>query len=560
MTPDGNTDPIFNRQDTEEIDVWFRRNGERVIDKIVDNNLDLRTKIGKEIKKAVNILMQQLETEKKYKIYKPDSVIKDKSGREYVAFDDLDFQEKLMLFEVNPNSYGGVLYLVEVFGDYYVGLTERSLKERFKEHVINSMRGYVLAEEGIEHPNYPKFHRAIAEAMVTLNYNIKGLLNEMDYYSATGQFDVRDGWIYGIIDNIKPFIQSHIIEFHYGTKKLGNREKLFTQRLPFKNLVEKGILNGNAILFSTRAVSTDYLDLKKNGLNTKYGGGGSGYAALPMYDVAIMVALGFSAPKIARILHSDYKLYANLKEQDLQRIVQYRISDILGGSYRAQEELLSPLIEHLVGIKGITRHEIYQAFKHAESSGYGWFVDWSYGRAHLKADIDKICELFNLDPKKGWETIEPHLDSIERYYAGFSESQWLDWIFNSVPRRSVAGTTKDSIQALAKIGERKIKNIIKILAEKHNVDDKDGLMYKLHRERSLELIKQGYIEYYDTAKPNLLVKKKLFRENFYKLIYTKIFNFKSDLDALRYFEENLFDGLSVNEIWDREYLGDRILS
>ncbi len=59
---------------------------------------------------------------------------------------------------------------------------------------------------------------------------------------------------------------------------------------------------------------------------------------------------------------------------------------------------------------------------------------------------------------------------------------------------------------------------------------------------------------------NLLIRVRLKQENYYKLIYTKIFNFKSDLDALRYFEENLFDGLSVNEIWDREYLGDRILS
>ena len=70
------------------------------------------------------------------------------------------------------------------------------------------------------------------------------------------------------------------------------------------------------------------------------------------------------------------------------------------------------------------------------------------------------------------------------------------------------------------------------------------------------MVKNYSITNNDNTKPNLLIKKKLTHENFYKLIYTKILKFKSDYNALKYFEENLFDRLSVSEIWDRVHLGD----
>jgi hypothetical protein len=266
------------------------------------------------------------------------------------------------------------------------------------------------------------------------------------------------------------------------------------------------------------------MNLKINGLNMKYGGGATGYLSLPMYDIAIMVALGFSAHKIAKILSKDYGLFKDFKLKELERAVQYRIADILGGSYRAQEELLQPIIEYLDNIEGITRQDIYQAFKEAEFSSYGWFLEWSYGREFLKADIDRISKIFNLDPKSSWEEIKSYLKKEARYYAGIPESKWLEWIFYSVPRRSTPGTLGNTLQDLAKIGERKIKNILKILCAKYGVGSKDELMYKLHKEKAIELISQGFIEYPSDDDPNLTIKESLRQEDFFEVIYSKIFS------------------------------------
>ena len=189
------------------------------------------------------------------------------------------------------------------------------------------------------------------------------------------------------------------------------------------------------------------------------------------------------------------------------------------------------------------------------------FLEWSYGRAFLKADIDLILKIFNLDPKTSWETLKPYLDSAEKYYAGIPESTWLEWVFNSVPVRSVEGTSRETITTLAKIGERKVKEILKIISEKYDVEGKDELRYKLHKEKAIELIRQGYIEYSSEDHPHLLIKEELSRDDFYKLIYLKIFKFKADKRwSKKYFEENLFNGLSIDEIWKIYYLRDKTLS
>ncbi|KKM82951.1 hypothetical protein LCGC14_1314300 [marine sediment metagenome] len=98
------------------------------------------------------------------------------------------------------------------------------------------------------------------------------------------------------------------------------------------------------------------------------------------------------------------------------------------------------------------------------------------------------------------------------------------------------------------------------MVEKFGLNQKEEIKEVLFIFLYLLLKFEVTMKFFLKSSYNLLIRVRLKQENYYKLIYTKIFNFKSDLDALRYFEENLFDGLSVNEIWDREYLGDRILS
>ena len=50
-----------------------------------------------------------------------------------------------------------------------VGLTERNLEDRFKEHIIYSIHSYVSVEGDLQLPSFNKLQKAISE-VIKLNY------------------------------------------------------------------------------------------------------------------------------------------------------------------------------------------------------------------------------------------------------------------------------------------------------------------------------------------------------------------------------------------------------
>jgi hypothetical protein len=538
-----------------EIDIWFRQNGERLIDNIIDRNLDLQTKIGQEIKTALKNLMQQLETEKKYKIYTPDKIVEDIRGREFVSFEKSDFQALIKLYKENPNRFGGLIYAIEVFGEYYAGLTNGKLEDRFYRHFMASLRGYVLSKEGIDHPQYRDVHKAIAVGLKALGWDIRDILGEIDWFNAIRDYEGKKAFIDGIIQSASPFIKNYIIEFHYGTQKLGEREKLYTKAFPIRHLVEKGILGGNLnTVYFMKKNLPDYIDLKKNGLNMVYGGGGTERISLPLYDIAIMVALGFSAPKIAGILQREYGIFTD--KSTFESTIMHKLNEVFGGVYTSQKEFLKPIIEHLDYVEGISRHDIYLAFKHAELA-FSWFLDWGYGKEYLTKDVETLCTLFNLDSKSSWDTIKPYLDLREQYYLGISQSQWEQWLFEGVTfKKRSTNPAIPFVEELAKVGSSKIKGVVKILIAKNDVNSLSELKYKLHKLEIIKILEQGYIL---VPEGNSLVKKIITKENFYDMICDLVITPDRTYSPKVYFEKILFSGKTVEMIWDEYHDNMKLL-
>ena len=150
---------VRGSEDDEKLSIWFTRGTKKLIEIIRDSELDSTTTIGKETKKAITALMVQLESEKKYKLYNPNNkILKFENGKEYLIFNDPEFQNALNKYKNDPNSIGGLLYVVEVRGVYYLGLTERTLKIRifhyyiFDEIVIFGIEIFGLGGEGFELP------------------------------------------------------------------------------------------------------------------------------------------------------------------------------------------------------------------------------------------------------------------------------------------------------------------------------------------------------------------------------------------------------------------------
>lgn len=341
--------------------IWYTKSGDRIINNIIDKTLDLNLKIGKETKNALLYLMKKLETKKEIKYYSPNQIFKDGKGREYVSFNCIDFQQHIKSFHKGNKQYGGIIYLIEILNNYYIGLTERNIKIRFEEHLMDAMREFIPTKGDLNRPGYGKLQKKIVEVLRIFGYNIKETYEKLQFYSSSQLYDKRKTLINEILKKINPIIKTNIIELHYTANKLGLQEHRYIKYFPIRTLIE------NKVIDLTNYKGPDYIDLKIQGLNMIYGGS-SQYLNLPMYDIAIMIAMGLSAPKISKILRNDYGL-----SSATIRAVQQKIADIFGGSYHAQEMFLKPIIEYIIGIKGITRYNVYIFFKESERSRL-WMV------------------------------------------------------------------------------------------------------------------------------------------------------------------------------------------
>jgi len=531
-----------NRMDEYPKEVWFEHDGERVIDLIIDDNLNLKKKIGKETKKAIEDLMRQLEQEKKFKLYKPDEIIKGKGYLSLLEADDLsDFEKALDLYKSGQRQYGGYIYLVEVFGRYYIGLTERTLEIRFEEHIIDALRGYVITGGDINKPGFHRFYDAICSVLELCYGDLTRLYRELETYSLLRRTDKRQAKLEEIYDAIDPFIKKHIIEIHEGSKMLGMRESELIEKFPYKKLFEEGIIE-----LGIYEPEVDYMALRTDprGLNTAAGGAGVS-VSLPLYDIAIMVALGFSARKISEILQKKYKIFIGYTQKQFQTTIQHKIEDIFGGAYKAQEEFLKPIIEHLDNIEGLSRHDIYLAFKDVEFMN-AWFYEWSYGREFLRKDIEKVCEIFNLDSESSWEVIQSHLDKSERYYAGVPESQWREWFLLGHPYQKRGGS--HAIPYLVGLGDKKSWLISMIIAHKNGFENVEMFRHNLRKEYVKDALRKGFIEI-DGEQISLN------SYNYFELIYDNVFTKYKNYGALAYFEKELFSGMTVEQIYYTFYLG-----
>ena len=514
---------LVNKKDKKIISVWYYKDGIRLIDKIIQDELDIEIPLEKEVLKAIKILMRDLESKRQYKIYLPDIVLIDEKGREYISYNDKDFKNALRLYENGEITYGGIIYVIEIKAEYYVGLTERNLKDRYTQHILTTLNAFIKTNGDINKPSFGKLQNAIIK-ILKKKYDIKEIYSKIKYYHYTKQYGKRNNLVREILEYIRPFVKSKIIELHYGIKKISIREKYYTKQFPIKLLYGKSSKGQNVI------------DLKKNGLNMVYGGGGTVYFSVPIYDIAIMIALGLSAPKISKILRDYYGL-----ERSNTRIIQHKIADLLGGAYKAQEDFLRPILERALKNDNITRHALFMKFKEAELMT-AWFHQWKIGIEILNNDIIDICKKFEIDPKSDWKIIKSFLDKRIRYYAGIPEFKWLDWIFKFIPKnKRMASKDKITIEELSGIKERQLNLIIKQICKRHKVRNYFELKWKLHREKVLQLLEKGHVK---------INKKKiqLNQNNFHTIIYFRVF--KMTRRAKDYFLKRLFERMSLVEIWN----------
>ena len=311
---------------------------ERIINLVINENLDLNNKLDYALFQKITNLMLDLEDRHPFPFDSDDKI--DSKGRKFISFRDPDFQRYKELYFERRNLFAGLIYSIEcIFPGFenkvYVGLTIKDAEKRFEEHVLNSMRGYLLTNGDTEQPGYGKLQNVIINTIIH-RFDIEKYYNRIKLYSNTYQFERRRAVLSEIIDYLKKeCFKIKILEFHYSINSLDEREKFYIRNYPHKGKI---------------------INTVKNGLNMNIGSGGPG-KFIPIYDIAILIAMGHSIKNIMQILNRKYNL-----GKITRNIVVARIDTFFDGWYQAQEMFLKPIIEDLVR-DGFERNLIYLHFK-----------------------------------------------------------------------------------------------------------------------------------------------------------------------------------------------------
>lgn len=336
--------------------------------------------------------------------------------KRYLKCNDIEFN-----YIFKNRQYEGLIYIIECYlpnswfdAKIYIGITSRSLKIRFKEHVEAAIRECVRTNNN-PGSGYTKLYQAIANSLIFVGWNLETVYDTLRILVGKSYYS----FLYKVINSIKDtYIIPRIIEIHIYIDTIHDREKYYTKKF---NTVD-------------------------NGLNEHEGGGYRGkHLRLPLYDITLMIAFGKNLHQIARILSKLYNFDVS------KETVARRILDFFGGWYKAQVKFLKPIIESLF-LEGFRGHDIYRAFK--ESSGQHqstWFNDWRWGEAYLEIDIIQARKKLEEEGFKDWNITDILYGQIDKRYFGIPQSKWIKWAVEGVSRRKIEDLFGFSAKTITKI-------------------------------------------------------------------------------------------------------------
>lgn len=241
---------------------------------------------------------------------------------------------------------------------------------------------------------------------------------------------------------------------------------------------------------------------------------------LPFYDIALLFSLGFSMEQTHKIITEAFDgvslNYGNFR---------IHVSRVFGNFFSAQEILMKPVIELIIGKipskfpnvpSGI---KLANAFRDISNVwAHGWFSSWYDGDSILDVDFDRIwgaIDKLRVNSKNLPEIVE-RINLYYRRYAGATLKQWESWIIKRLTKGDIAKKLGVPYDVVSKIIS-KLGGIIKM--------QKDA-----RRRVFIDLLALGIAP---------------------KDIYTKTFKYKSGKrsDYIPYIVNNLFSNtMSYNEI------------
>ena len=425
-------------------------------------------------------------------------------------------------FEIFSN-YSDIIYEIRSLikmgtnSDIYIGHTEKDIIRRFEYHIDDAINGYALEWD------FPSrmIEKAILIAIREEINNDLGVFIE-DYQSKP--IHIRLGVKKKLADILSTkYFEISILEKHYTKEKLSDREKWYKENYP----------NSNGTVFPYGLNMHSYIE------------SGGKYIALPLYDIAFMISLGFRVPEISKLIKKFYHIKEATEDNVYARITQFFKS-----VEHAEDILLKPVVQLILqrfpNLSGdeigkiIHREGGRQFFASRGCPFKRWFGDISL--RELKKAV--IIDGFN------WNDVNDFIEEIRKgnYIRGFHKSQWIELFIRGI-----------SNEDLSKIASYKYKDSFR----KHffdleeskkafNVPNRKSAVKKYRKLKTIVIIKNSKCPSFST----------------FEYLYTKVFGFQSRKEydakyrdynngsffferALKSYFQKLFNGMSLKEIIEK---------
>lgn len=419
-------------------------------------------------------------------------------GRGYLKLGDPEFERSKSL------PYGGIVYDIVckpplylypfLAGRHYIGRTHKSSFKRMRGHIEGSLTSV---------KNTRLIEQAIIAALELEGYNIERLRIE---------YEALIPWMKEMLLNnlteilLEKYFDIAIIEVHLNYHTTPFREKWY-----IKNLHHH--VNGK-LTIGTK---------KPNGLNMIESGGSTvKYIALPLYDIAFMVALGYSEVKIMSIINTIYELTLKRSNQ-----VSYRIRDFFNSFTNAQILFMKPVVlEVLKKFPDISALELSKVFGYGKD--FGNFKESIFRKFFEGASFKDIKRLrsrsdFNWNNLR--ELIRDYRDDIK--IKGFSKNTWIEWLIKDLPNMKIC----------ERIG----------LNPRDSYSAQSSIEYIL-KNSDIGMSKREAVKYFRKLKT---IDYKLKGKNI-KWIYTVIFGLEGSADwSMRRFHDRLWGAtISFDRLYD----------
>jgi hypothetical protein len=349
------------------------------------------------------------------------------NGKFYLSRGESGFEN----FTVQENvKYGGVIYIIKpikpldifegVLTETYIGVTWKTLKERFIEHTADAIESYLT---NFDFPNrlIEYLILKVLEAYITKNHSNDLELSPLNDYFRLN-FLGREMWekkaeierIAMVLYN--QYFNMEIIEVHRNYETAWARERWYIKN--FQLNINREYYRGT---------------LYPNGLNMVLSPEKPGYRTLPLYDIVFLICLGFTGPEINEKLSTYYHININF------RTIYHHLNkfweswdNILKLFFRL---IMQKLLEHKEYLWMDIAKTLHRASSYRVKKNY---KKWFYG-----LNVTQLRDLMK-KPNFNWCNLKELANEFKNDFKdqntvkGIPREIWVEWFIRDIGMEEIA--------------------------------------------------------------------------------------------------------------------------